>query len=29
MGDIEMLQKLKEVPFKTQKFVATNQSLYI
>jgi superfamily II RNA helicase len=29
MGDLEMLQKLKEVPFKTQKFVATNQSLYI
>jgi superfamily II RNA helicase len=29
MGDLEMLQKLKEVPLKTQKFVATNQSLYI
>jgi superfamily II RNA helicase len=29
MGDLEMLQKLKEVPIKTQKFVATNQSLYI
>ena len=29
MGDIEMLQKLKEVALKTQKFVATNQSLYI
>lgn len=28
-GDLEMLQKLKDVPIKTQKFVATNQSLYI
>jgi superfamily II RNA helicase len=29
MGDLEMLQKLKEVAIRTQKFVATNQSLYI
>jgi superfamily II RNA helicase len=29
MGDLEMLQKLKDVALKTQKFVATNQSLYI
>jgi superfamily II RNA helicase len=29
MGNIELLSKLKEIPVKTLKFVATNQSLYI
>uniref|UniRef100_A0A6C0B9B2 Helicase n=1 Tax=viral metagenome TaxID=1070528 RepID=A0A6C0B9B2_9ZZZZ len=29
MGNIELLSKLKEIPIKTLKFVATNQSLYI
>jgi hypothetical protein len=29
MGNMELLSKLKEIPVKTLKFVATNQSLYI
>ena len=29
MGDLELLQKLQEIPIKTLKFVATNQSLYV
>jgi superfamily II RNA helicase len=29
MGNMELLSKLKEIPIKTLKFVATNQSLYI
>jgi hypothetical protein len=29
MGDMELLSKCKEIPEKTLKFVATNQSLYI
>jgi len=29
MGNIDLLSKLKEIPTKTLKFVATNQSLYI
>ena len=29
MGNIELLHKLKEIPKKTLKYVATNQSLYI
>ena len=28
-GNIELLSKLKEIPEKTMKFVATNQSLYV
>jgi hypothetical protein len=29
IGDIELLHKLREIPQKTLKYVATNQSLYI
>lgn len=29
IGDMELLQKCKDVPFILQKFVATNQSLYV
>jgi hypothetical protein len=29
MGNMELLAKLKAIPAKTQKFVATNQSLYV
>ena len=29
IGNLELLQKLKEIPEVTLKFVATNQSLYI
>jgi hypothetical protein len=29
IGNLELLQKLKEIPQVTLKFVATNQSLYI
>jgi superfamily II RNA helicase len=29
IGDLELLQKLQEIPIKTLKFVATNQSLYV
>jgi hypothetical protein len=29
IGDMELLQKCKEVPEILQKFVATNQSLYV
>ena len=29
IGNIELLHKLKEIPQKTLKYVATNQSLYI
>jgi superfamily II RNA helicase len=29
MGDLELLQKLQQIPIKTLKFVATNQSLYV
>lgn len=28
-GDLELLQKLQQIPIKTMKFVATNQSLYV
>jgi superfamily II RNA helicase len=28
-GDLELLQKLQQIPIKTLKFVATNQSLYV
>ena len=28
-GNIELLSKLKQIPEKTMKFVATNQSLYV
>ena len=29
IGNISLLHKLKEIPLKTLKFVATNQSLYV
>jgi hypothetical protein len=29
IGDMDLLQKCKDVPFILQKFVATNQSLYV
>ena len=29
MGNIELLHKLREIPNKTLKFVATNESLYV
>jgi len=29
IGNIELLSKLREIPSLTQKFVATNQSLYV
>ena len=29
IGNMELLSKLKEIPIKTLKFVATNQSLYV
>ena len=29
VGDMELLEKLRQVPLTLQKFVATNQSLYV